>query len=85
MSQVNLSGPLFDGSRADEITTNMMHEIRADVSAQGKRLVFAVFAGSIKVEHGEFESSIKVINSTTTFNTHSDRRTIRWSSPLIRS
>lgn len=73
MSDVSVSGPLFDG-RAEAAAEQAAHAIRHDLADEGERMVREAFASSIRDDHGVFLASITTIDSSRTFTTASGHK-----------
>lgn len=73
-ADVKMTGPLFDG-RADAALDRGIKAVRAHVAATGVTMTRAVFAGSIRAEHGRFLASIGTTGQSRMYTTRGGHRT----------
>ena len=73
MNYVTAHGPLFDG-RAEEELTRAVKDIRDQVAKKGEQLVRDTFGSSIRENHGHFMASIKIVDHSQTFTSHSGHK-----------
>lgn len=68
MTDVTISGPIFDG-RAEIAIRQGAEAARKAVAAEGERLARAAFSAMIRVNHGRFLNSVTTTDRTRTFTT----------------
>ena len=66
---VTTSGPLFDG-RAEAALERGVKDVRRKIADKGERIVRDTFAGSIRENHGVFESQFTILDSSAVMQYH---------------
>jgi len=79
-AHVTVSGPMFDG-RAEAALHRGIIEARHDVASAGAKLTQAAFASSIRVNTGRHLASIRTIDESHVFESHSGHRT--YTMPIV--